>query len=506
MVFLRVKKNLSQLIGAFYLLTIDLVTFNSIKKGLFSDRSRFNIQSSLTSLVPKLINQPLFTAVTAISGQNKNIMSSLVSHRYTEKFFFVVLICLSLTTTAFGAIDVNKSFTPAVVTATETTTVTVTILNSALVTANNVTFTDVLPADVFIASTPNASTTCGAGVVSYSNNATGGELSLSGGVVPAGDGTNPGTCAVTIDVYPNSKGTFINTIAIGDVTATNSGTSISNTQSTDATLVALLSDLTGSISYSLNGSTGYVQGGETIRTTIQLNNPNSVPLTGVAFNDLLNTYASIVKAVDGTATTTCTGGTVTITDVGASSTVALTNGQIAANESCEVSFDIIPSRDPTATYSYTNRYQTLPVNAVTTTQGATNATLIRARVYAATGVRAYKYFDYSTNKEINLLNGNTAQLRILYRNYNTTAVSNFNFADVMPTSGATGVMSIDSIDSNTCGGSTTTSTSTSLNITNGTLPAATLNASGIQNGTCEIRATVSVNGVGTYQNTIQQGI
>lgn len=415
------------------------------------------------------------------------------------------LLLFFFASAAYAEIDVNKSFTPAVVTATETTTVTVTLLNSALITADNVSFTDVLPADVFIASTPNASTTCGAGVVAHSNNATGGQVSLAGGVIPAGDGTNPGTCEVTIDVYPASKGTFINTIGVGDVTAINGGVSVSNTQSTDATLVALLSDLTGSISYSISGSYGYVQGGETIRTTIQLNNPNNVPLTGVAFSNLLNTYANIVKAVDGTATTTCTGGSVTITDVGISSTVELDDGKISANGSCEVSFDIIPSRDPKATYYYTNRYQTLPVNAVTTTQGATNATLIRARVYAATGVRIYKYFDSSTDKEINLLNGNTSQLRILYRNYNTTAVSNFNFTDVMPTSGATGVMSIDSIDSNTCGGSTASSTATSLNITNGTLPAATLNAAGIQNGICEIRATVSVNGVGTYQNTIPEG-
>lgn len=103
------------------------------------------------------------------------------------------LLLFFFASAAYAEIDVNKSFTPAVVTATETTTVTVTLLNSALITADNVSFTDVLPADVFIASTPNASTTCGAGVVAHSNNATGGQVSLAGGVIPAGDGTNPGT-------------------------------------------------------------------------------------------------------------------------------------------------------------------------------------------------------------------------------------------------------------------------------------------------------------------------
>ncbi|CAA6824110.1 MAG: Unknown protein [uncultured Thiotrichaceae bacterium] len=48
--FLRIKKNLSQLIGAFYLFTIDLVSFSAIKKRLLIDRPRFN-QLSLTPLM-----------------------------------------------------------------------------------------------------------------------------------------------------------------------------------------------------------------------------------------------------------------------------------------------------------------------------------------------------------------------------------------------------------------------------------------------------------------------
>jgi len=71
--------------------------------------------------------------------------------------------------------------------------------------------TDTLPAGVVIATTPNASTTCGAGVLAAL--AGGATVTLAGGaVIPAGSIGTPGTCTVTVDVTVPLAGAYVNTV------------------------------------------------------------------------------------------------------------------------------------------------------------------------------------------------------------------------------------------------------------------------------------------------------
>lgn len=166
----------------------------------------------------------------------------------------LVLICSGTQAYASG-LDANKSFMPATVLPKEVSRLIVELQNSNTVVATNTAFTDVFPTGVLVAATPNATTTCGSGTVTHSNGATEGQLTLSGGTVPAGDGTNPGKCKVEIDVLAITKGTYINTIAAGDVTATVSGSGTSTVQATSATLTALINPFTVKITSDTRSST-----------------------------------------------------------------------------------------------------------------------------------------------------------------------------------------------------------------------------------------------------------
>lgn len=417
--------------------------------------------------------------------------------------FLVVSLCLAAP--AMAAIDVNKSFSPGTRYPGEISRLAIRLLNSALVPSTSVNFTDVFPDDVFIAGTPNLSSTCG-GTTTTNNTADYGEVTLAGGTIPAGDGTNPGVCLIEVDVFSARKGTYINEIPVGAVTAITGGVPEANIQASQATLAIILQDLTYSIAVGLSST---VQGYETTSYTITLNNPNPVPLTGTSFTHDLFSSGYHLRATDAGATT-CGSGTVSITPrpprtsaYGPTSQIELADGVIPANGSCTVTFTVEPSRDPQLPYLISSISQTIPINAISTNEGATNSTagFFPARTY--TGIRVLKYFNNSTSSSVNMITQPTSQLRIDFINYNTTnPVANFDLSDVMPTAPAQ--MTVDSIDSSTCGG-TSTNNGTSLDLAGATLGAAGANQNGLQAVSCQILATVSYPSAGTYVNRIPEG-
>ena len=76
-----------------------------------------------------------------------------------------------------------------------------------------VAFIDDLPANLVIAQTPNASTTCAGGFVDALASAT--SVRLSGATVPAS-----GFCTVSVDVLSNISGNYVNSIAPNAVSYT----------------------------------------------------------------------------------------------------------------------------------------------------------------------------------------------------------------------------------------------------------------------------------------------
>jgi len=106
---------------------------------------------------------------------------------------------------------IGKSFAPASITEGGVSTLTITFSNpNATVATLTSPLTDTLPGGLIVASTPRLSTTCGGtGVLT----AAGSTVTLPvGRSIPAGTGTTPGACTVTVDVTARFRGSFVNTL------------------------------------------------------------------------------------------------------------------------------------------------------------------------------------------------------------------------------------------------------------------------------------------------------
>jgi uncharacterized repeat protein (TIGR01451 family) len=401
---------------------------------------------------------------------------------------------------AFAAIDVNNSFSPATLYPTQISRITLRLQNSSLNDSTSVNLPNVLPNGVFIASTPNVFNTCG-GSVAATNDASKGTISLTGGTIPHGDGTNPGFCLVQVDVVGTSKGAFVNSIAAGALTGTTNGVPESNATAASATLAIILQDLSGTMTIS-NG--GVVQGNETAVQTITLTNPNPVALTGMGFTyDLWqNAYNARIRE-DLPMSNTC-GATMTPSvrparsaDFGTTSQIVIAGGTIPASGSCKISFTIEPSRDPLRTLYAVGLGTSIPANSITVAQGATNSAAINASITTYTGQTIYKYFNNSQSATTNINDTNQATLRLLIHNYNAAALSGINLTDVMPAG-----MTVTSVGTNSCGGTLTSSPNTSLILAGGSVPAVPAGQAGLRTTNCDMYATVQVAGAGTYLNTV----
>jgi len=113
-----------------------------------------------------------------------------------------------------------KGFIPVSITAGGVSTLTIVLSNPNLVAATlTAALTDSLPAGVVVAATPNASTTCGVGVVTAL--AGGATVTLTGGAIPAGIIGTPGTCTVTVSVTSHVGGSYVNTLSAGALQTSN---------------------------------------------------------------------------------------------------------------------------------------------------------------------------------------------------------------------------------------------------------------------------------------------
>ncbi|MEP7336746.1 MAG: ice-binding family protein, partial [Acidobacteriota bacterium] len=128
---------------------------------------------------------------------------------------------------------IAKTFTPPTINVNGISQLTITLSNpNTIVATLTAPFTDNLPAGVTIATPPNAANTCG-GVVTATPG--GSAVTLTGGAIPAGNGTMDGTCTITVNVTSGLPGSYLNTIPIGALQTSNGN----NTNPASATLTVL---------------------------------------------------------------------------------------------------------------------------------------------------------------------------------------------------------------------------------------------------------------------------
>lgn len=202
-------------------------------------------------------------------------------------------------------------------------TLTFTIDNTAGVTAaTNLDFTDNLPANVFIASQANASTTCSGGSLTAVPGS--GIITYTGGTVGAGE-----SCAISVDVTSSIPGMHLNTTGELTSSAGNSGTA-------SATLTVNPSQP----SFEMEFVPDQIMKGEISTLVYTITNPNgTINFNALGFVDNLPTGLTIAPIPN--ATTSCSGAT--ISAPGGGSEIVFSNGSVNALSTCTVQVDVISS-------------------------------------------------------------------------------------------------------------------------------------------------------------------
>jgi len=249
---------------------------------------------------------------------------------------------------ANAALDVDipqlsfyKSFTDDPVAPGSNATLEFTITNNSRDdTATNIAFTDNLPAGLVIASPPNASTTCTGG--SLTANAGGTVITYSGGSLAPET-----TCTITVDVTPDTAGSYVNTT--GSLTYNIGGDGSITDPVTDTLLVYYIPAFTKTFLTDPAGS------GQTVTLEFTITNTDPVEdAVNIAFTDNLDAVMTGLVATDLPKNNICgAGSTLTGTD-----TITLTGGNLAAGASStfQVTLDI---PDGVAPNTYVNTTSTL---------------------------------------------------------------------------------------------------------------------------------------------------
>ena len=186
---------------------------------------------------------------------------------------------------------------------------------------------DILPANVVIATVPNASTNCTGGSVQADAAAT--SLRLTGATLGAGQ-----TCTVTLNVLSNSSGSYTNRIATGAITTLEG---VSNENATSAQLV-----ISTPPTVSKQFVPSVMAPGASSTLTIYLGNANATAATlSAALTDNLPTApGSVVVAATPNVQTSCPGA---VTATALSGFVRYASGALVPAGGCSISVDVTGS-------------------------------------------------------------------------------------------------------------------------------------------------------------------
>ena len=345
--------------------------------------------------------------------------------------------------------EINKKFTPISIAAGGISVLSITIFNPNVFALTNASWTDNLVAvqpGLRVASPAGINNSCGGNVSTTTTS-----ITLTGGTVPAQSGSTPGSCTVSVNVTSVTTGSLINTIPIGALSSTGGGANISNTSPASATL-----NVTGSpapsVSKSFNPNTIWAGGTSRLTITIRNNLP-STSLTQASLTD--NLPANVFLANPVSPTLAGCGGSATLAAVAGGTTITLNNGSIAPSSTCSITVTVTSNQQG----SYTN---TIPQNALGTAQGLTNPSPASDQINVQE-IGLTKRFLPSTFSA-----GVITTLIITLQNPTSSDYTGVAVTDNLPTP-----LILAGSPTTTCGGNLTTTT-TSVTLTNGTIPAGTL--------------------------------
>lgn len=371
------------------------------------------------------------------------------------------------------------------ITGTQSTELTVTVRNGTFDTATGVQVETLLQLDADLtADTASATTDCADGTASVN----GGKLILSGASIDAQK-----TCDVKVTLIagrPSSPKTYAfdipkNSVTTANIDADNGGT---NKDPASVTLtVSPVKELSGAITF--NPGTILGNNPQPGVATIKLNNTNPFDLTSAGFELTLPKIPlgdgrfEGIDFFDTVTATNCAGGQVTITN----GKLVFSNGLIPKDSNCTITFNIKPInsdifRDGTP---YTIE---IPGGEITTAEGISNDA-IKGNVKVKSGARITASFD--KNK---IISETTSKLKLKFENLNGTNITGADFVNLLNGN----VKITDSkVLSDSCGFTDNlVSGSNQINLTNGTIPAAS---------SCDVEIEVTSDTTGSYSYNVPAG-
>ncbi|KIV76775.1 internalin, putative [Bacillus mycoides] len=322
-------------------------------------------------------------------------------------------------------IQATKSVNKSVATIGDILTYTVTVPNTGLLPANNVTFTDVLPngtsfipGSVTIDNVPQTNANPVAGIsLGTINNGSSRTVAFQATVVSL-PSQNPisNTANITFQYTPIAGGTTFNGLA----TSNSAGTQIN------------LADINGTKSVNKL----FTDIGETLTYSIALANIGNIAATNVIYTDPIPSRTTFIP------------GSVTVNGVtqgGANPANGISIGSIAANSTTTISFQVfvpsIPQTNPILN-SGTTTYQYIPVPNQPAVSGTDTTNIVSTQVNNAT-VTMTKAVD-KNYADI----GDTLTYTVAFTGTGNTNANNVIFTDVIPT-GTTFVLNSLTIDGTT---------------------------------------------------------
>jgi LPXTG-site transpeptidase (sortase) family protein len=340
----------------------------------------------------------------------------------------------------------------------------------------NFSITDNLPTGVTISNSTLAVVSSDCGASALLTHTTGANfIRLDNGLILAGK-----TCRIDVYVTSSTPGTYTNTIPRANITNTENRVPTGD-------LISSLT-VTGGSNLSIALVKGFdpltVFGGSASTMSIQLINPGTVTLTGIAFTDSMPNGMILANPLNFNVGT-CGG---TLSGVSGANSFSFSGGSLPASGTCTLTL----SATMTVNGNLTN---IIPANTVTTLNGASNPDPAEASLTNLPGASVSKFFS---SKSITA--GTYSLLTITIQNTGNVSLSGMGLKDTLPGTLPAGLVIANPpapVPTNNCGGALSAVAGTQIiELTNGSL---------VASSACSIVVSVTGNKPGSYQNTISEG-
>lgn len=384
-------------------------------------------------------------------------------------------ITATLTRQSAAQVNINKSFSPVVVTGGVPSTLTLTLSNPSGITLHGISVTDVFPTGIQVYSVPSVTTTCNGATISAAPGD--GKVTIKGVTMAAG-----GSCQVQVQTTSVKFLNLTNSIPANAITSDEGYTNPSLVSATLSTLQGLGLMKAFSPAYVTPNTVTSLK--MWLVSTFDPNAPTPLTLTGVTYTD--NLPAGVVVAATPNTSTTCpgtgSGGNATITAAGGATSVVLTNATIAPGTLCEIDVDVVA---PGSTGAYIN---TIPSNSISTDQGPTNNNSATATLYVVQQPTISKSF---ANTKV-IAPGGSNTLTVTINNGATVPITGVSLTDTLPSGLA---IATTPAATTTCSGGTVNAAAgtDTLSLSGATVPAG---------GSCTFSANVTGSASGSYINNI----